>query len=146
MFFFGRHIETIALLTFIIACSIIYFLIKQKPLLFKRVGFLIIVYILVIINYALIYSFLPPGYFSLQGTSKSQSLGFFESFYFSATTISTAGFGDICPIEIKAKLFAISEILLGIMIFIIGFGYILSGTYEAIKKPKKISNKTPKTF
>ncbi len=129
---FGWHMLAIAFLTISITGGLIGYLISsQHPLVLKRVVLLLVAYTLVIVNYALAYSFLPVDYFVGGQAGTAGKLSFFDSFYFSLVTISTAGLTDIRPVHLTAKWLTITEVLLGTGILVLGIGYVISRTSES---------------
>ena len=63
--------------------------------------------------YALIESF-TPGSFALGGAHLGEPSGFMHILYFSFTTLTTTGFGDITPISDQARSFVIIEEFVGV--------------------------------
>ena len=58
--------------------------------------------------------------------SVEQRLDFGSANYFSLTTLTTTGFGDIAPLAPAARLAAIGEILIGIGFTLFAFGLVIS--------------------
>ncbi len=74
------------------------------------IGYLLVVYL-----FAVLYrttSILDSRAYFVNGTLGS--LSFFNAFYFSVTTASTVGFGDITPASVWAKSLVMAEILLSL--------------------------------
>jgi len=57
---------------------------------------------------------LDPGAFTLPSNPASVSLGGFDAFYFSFTTLSTVGYGDFVPASRAAKMLAVTEAISGL--------------------------------
>lgn len=95
----------------------------------------ICVYVLIGMGYAFIYAamaLMVPGVFSIEGVEPSQ-VYLSDFFYFSYSTLTTAGFGDIAARHQIAKLIASMEAMTGtlyIAVMIAG----LVGTYFAQRK------------
>lgn len=76
----------------------------------------------VISIYAILYLSLGAiGYCKYKAIQKP-----FEALYFSIFTFSTAGFGDIVPINRCGKILVFSEIAIGILLLVIFFGIFIS--------------------
>lgn len=87
---------------------------------------------LVALGYALIYySAMDEEFFSLPGRTLEPS--FLEALYFSGTSISTVGFGDITPTNTLYQILAVSEALIGFGILTLAITYIL-GVYNVLQK------------
>lgn len=96
------------------------------------------VYILLGLCWALIYNmieFLHPGSFSLPDRNTIVGIGrnhalFMDFFYFSFTTITTLGYGDILPVSKTVKMLSVLESLIG-QLFIALLVARLVGLYTA---------------
>ena len=79
----------------------------------------IVVYLLIGMSFALLYSLmegLAPGSFCINiSESLTQKLGFFELIYFSFTTLTTTGFGDITAVSLYARAASNIEEVIGVM-------------------------------
>ena len=81
--------------------------------------------------YALIES-LVPGSFSLEGAHITSRDAFFRLFYFSFTTLTTTGYGDIVPLTDKARSVAMIEQFIGVFFVAVVIAR-LAGFYPAQK-------------
>jgi voltage-gated potassium channel len=85
-------------------------------------------YSLLVIVFATIYRILDRysdlPHFAVNGTSRD--LSFAESLYFSITTISTVGYGDIVPASDIVRVLVSAQIILGVLLLLFGFSEILS--------------------
>ena len=87
---------------------------------------------LVALGYALIYfSGMDEEFFYLPGRTLEPS--FLEALYFSGTSISTVGFGDITPTNTLYQVLAVSEGLIGFGILTLAITYIL-GVYNVLQQ------------
>jgi voltage-gated potassium channel Kch len=67
-----------------------------------------------------------------------KSIGsFFDSLYFSVMTIATVGYGDIAPTRWTSRIFAIEEILSGILLLGVAFT-IYVGAPKIARKPQSV--------
>lgn len=96
----------------------------------KFFGFLLIGYFFVNIFFGLIYTWI--GVENLTGID-GMSFGeqFLESFFFSAQTITTLGYGRVAPIGVLANVVAATESLLGLLAFALATGML----YGRFSKP-----------
>lgn len=74
------------------------------------IGYLLVVYLFAVL-YRMV-SILDGHSFFVNGPTAS--LSFFNAFYFSVTTASTVGFGDITPASVWAKSLVMAEIILSL--------------------------------
>jgi voltage-gated potassium channel Kch len=82
--------------------------------------------------YALIESF-TPGSFALGDANLGEPSGFMHILYFSYTTLTTTGYGDITPISDQARSFVIIEEFVGV--FFVGILIArLAGLYPPVQK------------
>lgn len=85
-------------------------------------------YSLLVIVFATIYALLDHlaggGNFRIEGVQRA--ISFPESLYFSLTTLSTVGYGDIAPASNPMRVVAGIEIVCGILLLLFGFNEILS--------------------
>ncbi len=87
---------------------------------------------LVALGYALIYySGMDEEFFSLPGRTLEPS--FLEALYFSGTSVSTVGFGDITPTNTFYQALAVSEALIGFGILTLAITYVL-GVYNVLQQ------------
>ena len=57
-----------------------------------------------------------------------------DSFYFSTTTLTTIGFGDLHPTTDSSKIFTIFYVLVGVSVVLYMFSTIIIGYFEGHKK------------
>jgi hypothetical protein len=81
--------------------------------------------------YALIES-IVPGSFSLEGAHITSRDAFFRLFYFSFTTLTTTGYGDIMPLTDEARSVALIEQFIGVFFVAVVIAR-LAGFYPARK-------------
>lgn len=75
------------------------------------------IYLICIPTFALLYWVLPADSFkTLYNTGDNWLYGLFQCLYFSVVTITTLGYGDICPMGILAKLIVICETCFGMIV------------------------------
>ena len=63
-----------------------------------------------------------------------RSLSFPESLYYSLTTLSTVGYGDIAPVSSVVRLLSAVEIVCGILLLLFGFNEIFSFAQEQARQ------------
>jgi hypothetical protein len=90
-------------------------------------------YISLAMNWALIYSVMNDGCFSEPSPTANI---FFSHFYFSVMTITTTGYGDVAPICWPARLFAMIEVLSGVLVIVIAFATYLSAGGSTSYRPR----------
>ena len=84
-------------------------------------GLVFLAYVAVNTVFALIYFGLAPG--QVQGIDASSTLGrFLNSFFFSAHTLTTVGYGNFAPTGISANFLAALEAIVGLMGFAVATG------------------------
>jgi voltage-gated potassium channel len=90
---------------------------RQRDITRETISMAVSVYLLFGLTYGLFYIFLrdlQPGAFNLGGTaplSEQQSIPVL--IYFSLTTLSTIGYGDITPLTLQARYAAVAEGITG---------------------------------
>ncbi len=98
----------------------------------------VVVYLLLGLLWALSYmlhSHLAPGSFRYpEGYNSGQEMGAFEAFYFSFSTLTTAGFGDITPISKIARTLAVMESVTGTLYLAILISRLV-GMYSPAERP-----------
>lgn len=128
----------ISLIVFFVSRDIAVFLLDTGLLFeefFSRIAGLILpafafltCYSLLVILFASIYSVLDHlgagANFRIEGAIRA--ISFPESLYFSLTTLSTVGYGDIAPASNAVRLVAGAEIVCGILLLLFGFNEIFS--------------------
>ena len=62
---------------------------------------------------------------------------FFEAMYWSMISLTTIGYGDICPVTTVGRLVAMVSSFLGVAIVALPTSVITAGYMEAIKKEEK---------
>jgi len=65
---------------------------------------------------------------------------FFDAFYWASCTLTTVGYGDICPISAIGKAISIISSIVGIAIIALPSGIITAGYMEEIKSNKTVQN------
>src|SRR5579864_2893299 len=84
-------------------------------------GVVFLAYVIVNTVFALIYFALAPG--QVQGIDAPTSMGhFLNSFFFSAHTLTTVGYGNFAPSGIPANFLAAFEAIVGVMGFALATG------------------------
>lgn len=88
------------------------------------------VYLLLGMNWTLIYTFLDllnPYSFSIHATYRDDGvIGNTDFFYFSFVTLTTLGYGDIVPVGVPARVFAVLEAIVGQLYVAVIIGKIIS--------------------
>lgn len=88
------------------------------------------VYLLLGMNWTLIYTFLDllnPHSFSVHATFRDDGvIGNTDFFYFSFVTLTTLGYGDIVPVAVPARVFAVLEAIVGQLYVAVIIGKIIS--------------------
>jgi hypothetical protein len=110
----------------------------------KKLGKILQVIIFTVITYAIIYYylvlFIEEGALSSIAITHHNFRGFWEKvafvpdlktivdcIYFSITTFSTIGFGDIHPTHWISKIIVATEMVAGFLVTVVSIGYLLSG-------------------
>ncbi len=91
---------------------------KEGPVNFYRIQGSLIVFMIIGIIYALLYTLLEtivPGSFSLTAVSQSYKNMFAHFLYFSFSTMTTIGFGDMIPTRSIAKSLVIFQGMIGLL-------------------------------
>lgn len=132
----------ISTIVFVVSHNVAVFLLDTGLLFeafFERIARLIVpafafltFYSLLVILFALFYSIADhlsawPN-FRIDGVTRA--LNFPESLYFSLTTLSTVGYGDISPASNLVRLLSAFEIVCGILLLLFGFNEIFSFAQE----------------
>ena len=118
-FDFNQSIFQYFLKLFIVSITIIELfkeIVRSKKIDFHIVSSTISIYILIGVFWYLLYMFLlmidPDSFtFNLQHTNKLS----IDMLYFSFTTLTTLGYGDITPTSYTAKMWAMTEAMVGVM-------------------------------
>lgn len=98
---------------------------------------LIFVYILLLITgFALLYYPRMPEQFLIAGGARSST--WTESFYFSGTTLTTVGFGDIVPRSNQVRFISLIESAFGLALISLAITYVLS-VYGALERKRTIA-------
>lgn len=77
-------------------------------------------YIGLLINFALIYYFLPKWLFD------PGFKNFVEAFYFSGVTLTTLGYGDIKPVHYSSQMLTLYEVFSGLLLVVVALAVYLS--------------------
>lgn len=97
--------------------------------------FIVIVYFIVNLIFASVYSFI--GVENLTGTKGMNSFEqFMEAFFFSAQTITTLGYGRVAPLGLPANIIAAIESLLGLLFFALATGLLYGRFSKPVSKIK----------
>lgn len=93
-------------------------------------GTVFLAYVAVNTLFALLYFSLAPG--QIQGTDSPAAWGhFLNSFFFSAHTLTTVGYGNFAPVGIAANILAAFEAMVGLMGFALATGLL----FGRVSKP-----------
>jgi len=114
---------TQALLVFIFAIFLFYYMLLSKSISFSDLSNAISIYFLIGIGYGFIYSFVElaqPGSFLINNSVAGETSS--DLIYFSFVTLTTAGFGDISAVNKYAKSIVILEMITGVMYVAITIG------------------------
>lgn len=88
------------------------------------------VYLLLGMNWTLIYTFLDllnPNSFSIHAAFRDDGvIGNTDFFFFSFVTLTTLGYGDIVPVAVPARVFAVLEAIVGQLYIAVIIGKIIS--------------------
>lgn len=102
----------------VLACVLIRFVAGQELVSHNVVFATLVVYVLLAFTWTFLYDFvetLDRGSFAHMGTGEGDMNQRVAFFYFSMTTITTVGYGDITPVTPLARMLAIVEALVGQM-------------------------------
>ncbi|MCK8825848.1 potassium channel family protein [Fuchsiella alkaliacetigena] len=109
-------------------------------------------YLELILNYGIIFYALSTNYAqylfaSPQGLFNKSFNNIFEATYYSVSTITILGYGDISPTHFLTQLFSIFQVLTGVFLLIVTFTiYVtLNFTNHKVLKPKKRKSKIKKS-
>ena len=104
-----------------------------------RLRNLLISYVELIIDFAILYFLLPDRQFRLVsgGEFKERFQNVFQAVYFSAMTITTTGYGDIAPQRWTARLFCMAEPLSGIVLVVLGISAYMTAISQSPSPPKR---------
>jgi hypothetical protein len=121
----GEMVATLsqAFLTFTFAMLMFYYMLVSRTLSFSDLSNAISIYFLLGIGYGFVYSFaeiLHPGSFVFNNSTEGEASS--DLIYFSFVTLTTAGFGDITPVNKFVKTIVILEMVNGVMYVAITIG------------------------
>ena len=68
---------------------------------------------------------------------------FFDAFYWAACTLTTVGYGDLCPISDAGRIISIISSLVGIAIIALPSGVITAGYLDELRERKETKKRTP---
>lgn len=125
------NIVSIIVFSYIVAVIFLY-LIRQEEVTADMIMAAASEYMLIGIMFSYIYSLIEavyPGSFNLQSSQGDPSV----FFYFSFVTLTTTGYGDILPVSVQARSFAILEQVTG-QLFVAVLVARLVGLYTARKQ------------
>jgi hypothetical protein len=88
----------------------------------QRLRNLLVSYLELIIDFAILYFFLPRGEFKFASDGLGTYRNFFQAVYFSAMTLTTTGYGDIAPRRWTSELLCMLEPLAGLLLVVLGIG------------------------
>jgi len=116
--------------------NVLRYLLKKGPVTADKLHGAMAGYIMLAFLWAFIYTFVEsftPGSFHFEHGDPADPRGFYHLLYFSFTTLTTVGYGDITPITDQARSFAMIEQFAGV--FFVGILIArLAGLYPAEKK------------
>ncbi|WP_271591326.1 potassium channel family protein [Bradyrhizobium sp. CCBAU 65884] len=94
----------------------------------RTIQLVVLVYALFVEGFAYLYLLIDrPGANAFAfARSTEHRLDFGSASYFSLTTLTTTGFGDIAPLSPTARMAAIGEIAIGIVFTLFAFGLVIS--------------------
>jgi hypothetical protein len=115
---------------------------KEGPVNFYRIQGSLIVFMIIGIVYALLYTLLEtiaPGSFSLTDLAQSYKNMFAHFLYFSFSTMTTIGFGDMIPTRSIAKSLVIFQGMIGLLYPVVMIARLVSMevTHSATSKQEK---------
>jgi hypothetical protein len=112
------------------------YILKKGPITADKLHGALAGYIMLAFLWAFFYSLLEsfgPGSFVMGGARIDDTSGFLHLLYFSFTTLTTTGFGDITPVSDQARSVVIIEEFIGV--FFVGVLIArLAGLYPPVKK------------
>jgi len=116
--------------------NVLRYLLKKGPVTADKLHGAMAGYIMLAFLWAFIYTFVEsftPGSFHFEHGDPTDPHGFYHLLYFSFTTLTTVGYGDITPITDQARSFAMIEQFAGV--FFVGVLIArLAGLYPPQKK------------
>lgn len=95
----------------------------------RAIQLVVLAYALFVEGFAYLYLLIDrPGANAFAfARSTEHRLDFLSASYFSLTTLTTAGFGDIASLSATARMAAIGEIMVGIVFTLFAFGLVITG-------------------
>lgn len=82
-----------------------------------RLALSLLSYVELMLNFAMIFYFVPPTYWKDNRSFSS----IIESVYFSGATITTTGYGDITPVNPVMQILSIYEVFCGVILLVVCF-------------------------
>jgi len=98
-------------------CEVLRYLLKKGPVTADKLHGALAGYIMIAILWAFIYALVEaftPGSFSFPQANAADPHAMFRLIYFSFTTLTTVGYGDITPVTDQARSFVMIEEFLGV--------------------------------
>lgn len=74
-------------------------------------------------------------------TGKYLFVDFFDAFYWAACTLTTVGYGDLCPISDTGRIISIISSIVGIAVIALPSGILTAGYMEELKRRRDINEK-----
>ncbi|HKG22631.1 MAG TPA: potassium channel family protein [Blastocatellia bacterium] len=96
-------------------------------------GILLVSVVLLIVGYALVYFPRMPGQFTIAGDLNISP--WLASLYFSGTTLTTIGYGDIAPRSLELRFTALAEGASGLILISLTISYLVS-VYQALERKR----------
>jgi hypothetical protein len=116
--------------------EVLAYLLKKGPITADKLHGALAAYIMIALLWAFFYSLIEsftPGSFELGGARLGEPGEFMHLLYFSFTTLTTTGYGDISPLSDQARSFTILEQFVGV--FFVGVLIArLAGLYPPVQK------------
>jgi len=115
---------------------LLHYVLRQDKITADKLYGAVAAYMLIAILWAFLYGLLQyfyPGAYALGGTPKALDMG--ELIYFSFTTLTTAGFGDITPVLLQSRFLTILEMVTGVMYVAILIAR-LTGVYPVVERKR----------